>query len=85
MPFNNMRLDFALICAQIAIEVNGDYWHGVRQQTVDSHQLKKKLADASKQTALLRHGWTLISFAASDLKRLSAHHVYCILLNRMLL
>lgn len=67
VPFCSMRLDFALMNAEIAIEVNGDYWHGDNQKTLTTIQVKKKIADIKKERKLLAAGWRLVQFSASDL------------------
>ena len=71
VPFESMRLDFAFLKAQVAIEVNGDYWHGEGKSSLTSAQIKKKLADAKKKASLEKGEWALIQFPASELGRQS--------------
>ena len=52
------RVDFALPTTQIAIEVDGDYWHGVGPLT--AAQLKYKERDRRKHIALVKAGWAVV-------------------------
>lgn len=69
MQFKTRRLDFALPAALIAIEVDGDYWHGSRQNNVTAVQLKRQIGDAMKKQDLFENGWKLLTVIASDMKR----------------
>lgn len=69
MQFKTRRLDFALPTAFIAIEVDGDYWHGSRQNSVTAIQLKRQMGDAMKKQDLFENGWKLLTVVASDMKR----------------
>jgi len=69
MNFKTMRLDFALPAAKIAIEVDGDYWHGSRQKSVTATQLKRQMGDVIKKTELANAGWGILTIVASDMKR----------------
>lgn len=84
VPFQTMRLDFALLKAKIAIEVNGDYWHGTKTTKLNGIQLKRKLDDAHKRTRLIENGWELISYTASNLDRpRSKDRIYQLILNAL--
>ncbi len=65
-PFYNMRLDFALIGAQVAIEVNGNYWHGLFSNKLSPRQINRKINDAKKSAQLYNNGWHLIALSASS-------------------
>jgi very-short-patch-repair endonuclease len=69
VPFDNMVLDFALPTASLAIEVNGDYWHGSRTASVTARQLKRQMNDTKKAETLARNGWKLLTIVASDIER----------------
>lgn len=69
MPFNLMWLDFALPTAQIAIEVNGAYWHGSRSASLTARQVVRTLDDSVKEHKLAQVGWKLLTIVDSDLKR----------------
>lgn len=69
VPFNKMILDFALPTAYLAIEINGDYWHGSRTNSVTARQLKRKMDDEKKSKALFEEGWKLLTIVASDIER----------------
>ena len=60
VPFENMRLDFALPHIKIAIEANGSYWHGLHYQTINLSQLKSRINDANKLARLTNEGWKLL-------------------------
>lgn len=63
--FDSVFLDFALPHAQIAIEVNGDYWHANHTTTISAIQLKSKLNDANKRFKLESDNWKLIVVSES--------------------
>lgn len=69
-PFETMRLDFGLLNAKIAIEVHGNYWHGVMQSKVNAIQIKHKINDAHKAVLLKQKKWELIIVSESELNRL---------------
>ncbi len=69
VPFHSMRLDFALIHAKIAIEVDGDYWHGNAQQFLTGEQYNTKLRDSAKNKLLAKEGWRIIRIWERDLRR----------------
>ncbi|MHA2281553.1 MAG: hypothetical protein ACXAC5_11965 [Promethearchaeota archaeon] len=68
-PFNNMILDFALPSAFLAIEVNGEYWHGSRTSSISPRQLKRQIDDTKKVEILTDCGWKLLTIVASDISR----------------
>ncbi len=80
-PFKRMRLDFALHSAKVAIEVQGDYWHG-KSNTLSPMQVKNKLRDDRKRRSLDKHGWTLLEIWESDIKSLR-QTLYTDILNLM--
>lgn len=55
-----MRLDFALINAQIAIEAQGNYWHAINTSSLKVHQAESLLRDSRKKKILNQQGWKLI-------------------------
>ena len=69
MPFEKMRLDFALYTARLAIEVDGSYWHGSRTKSLTTKQVIRTLDDAAKKQKLTEEGWKLLTIIDSDLKR----------------
>jgi len=76
MQFKNRRLDFALPNARIAIEVDGDYWHGSRQNKVTAMQLKRQMNDAMKKKELSEAGWKMLTVVASDMQRFTFLHTF---------
>ncbi len=73
VPFNKMKLDFGLLRAKIAIEANGNYWHGSHTETLNHIQLEKRINDEHKRTKLSKRGWKLISMSESQLSRPTAN------------
>ena len=67
MPFGKKRIDFAMPVAKIAIEVNGSYWHAEMTNPMSATQLKQKLKDAEKKSALQKDGWKTIILSESSL------------------
>jgi len=55
-----VRLDFALINARIAIEVQGDYWHAINEYRLNTSQLQAVTRDKYKRKLLSRKHWKLI-------------------------
>jgi len=55
-----MKLDFALINAQIAIEAQGNYWHAINTSSLKTHQAESLLRDSRKKKILNKQGWKLI-------------------------
>ena len=66
VPFLSYYLDFASLDNKIAIEINGEYWHG-SSGSLTAAQLKQKLHDSNKSQELERDGWTLFKVPASSL------------------
>ena len=84
VPFNRMKLDFALIDAQIAIEIQGDYWHGNTATSLSVTQARNKTRDQKKMTALQNAGWKLIKVWEIDVierPQRAAHHIKTSILN----
>ncbi len=73
IPFKHMRLDFGLLQAKIAIEINGNYWHGLglHSTSLSCMQLQNRLNDAKKFAQLSNAGWQLISISESQLSKKS--------------
>ncbi len=69
VPFRRMRLDFALINAKIAIEVQGDYWHANTATQLSATQAQNKLRDQRKEKALHKEGWKLIKLWEEDIQK----------------
>lgn len=67
IPFETMRLDFGLLNAKIAIEVHGNYWHGIMQRKVNAVQIKHKMNDTHKALLLKQKDWKLIVVQESAL------------------
>lgn len=67
VPFLSYCLDFASLDHKIAIEVDGDYWHGSVTTSLTAAQLKRKLNDSQKDEELQKAGWTLFRVPASSL------------------
>lgn len=67
VPFQKMRLDFALTDAKIAIEMQGDYWHANAVTSLSSTQAKNKLRDQRKEKSLRKNGWNLIKIWERDI------------------
>lgn len=80
VPFLSYRLDFASLDQKIAIEVDGDYWHGSLTTSLTAAQLKRKLNDSNKSEELKKGGWTLFRFPASSLshERMRPRLIQCI-------
>jgi len=73
VPFNKMKLDFGLPHAKIAIEANGNYWHGLHTNVLNPIQLEKRINDEHKRKKLSSDGWKLISMSESQLSRPTAN------------
>ena len=69
MPFEKMRIDFALPTARLALEIDGEYWHGSRMRVLTQIQMKRQLDDLTKTQKLLQRRWKLLKIVDSDLKR----------------
>lgn len=69
MPFSSYHIDFAYPKKKIALEVDGDYWHGLRDQVLTATQVKTKIKDAAKQLSLVEAGWRVFHIPVSTLQR----------------
>lgn len=69
MPFASYHIDFAYPKKKIAIEVDGNYWHGTQTPNLTANQLKTKIKDAAKEAALAQSGWRVFRIPASTLER----------------
>lgn len=55
-----LRFDFALVKSKIAIEVDGDYWHGKTNTYLNTSQCLTKLNDAKKDEMVRSIGWKVL-------------------------
>ena len=80
VPFLSYCLDFASLDQKIAIEVDGDYWHGSVTASLTAAQLKRKLDDSTKSEKLKKEGWTLFRVPASSLNhdRMRPRLIQCV-------
>lgn len=80
VPFMSYCLDFASLDSKIAIEVDGEYWHGSAITDLTAAQLKRKLGDFFKKEELTKEGWTLFRVPASSLnhERMRPRLIKCI-------
>jgi very-short-patch-repair endonuclease len=67
VPFMSYSIDFASLENKIAIEVDGEYWHGSSTASMTAAQLKRKLNDSNKDDELQKDGWTVFRIPASSL------------------
>ena len=67
-PFDNMFLDFALIQSKLAIEVQGEYWHGLKIN-ITPRQAEKRIQDAKKKLVLSKNNWNLIEVPSLSLDK----------------
>lgn len=67
VPFLSYSLDFAFLDKKIAIEIDGDYWHGSTTSVLTAAQLKRKISDSNKNEELEKENWTLFRIPASSL------------------
>jgi very-short-patch-repair endonuclease len=68
-PLEEYFLDFALIQAKIAIEIQGEYWHAKRTTSLNIAQLQRQINDSLKRSKLQSLGWQLIECVPDQLKR----------------
>lgn len=55
------QLDFVLLNARIAIEIQGSHWHGSPGQTIyNPEQLKTRAMDKQKAGTFRSHGWQIL-------------------------
>ncbi len=69
VPVSKFRIDFALVFAKIAIEVDGDYWHGKSKVGLNARQMVQQFKDKDKEQYLREQGWSVIRISESDLKK----------------
>lgn len=69
VPFRRMRIDFALVNAKIAIEVQGDYWHANTTTQLSATQAQNKMRDQRKENSLHKEGWRLIKLWEEDIQK----------------
>lgn len=69
VPFLLYTLDFASLDHKVAMEVDGEYWHGSTITSLTAAQLKRKLNDSDKNEELQKVGWTLFRIPASSLNQ----------------
>ena len=67
VPVLSYRMDFACPEKKIAIEVDGEFWHGSAFMSVTASQLQRKLHDAQQNKELENDGWTVFRIPASSL------------------
>lgn len=71
-PLEEYILDFALINAKISIEIQGEYWHAKRTNSLNIPQLKRAMNDSLKRIKLQTLGWQLIECVPDQLNRESS-------------
>ncbi len=69
VPVLSYLMDFASPKKKIAIEIDGEYWHGSAFMSVTASQLRQKLHDAQRDEELKKEGWTIFRIPASSLDR----------------
>lgn len=67
-PFENMFIDFALVQSKLAIEIHGEYWHGL-EASITPRQAEKRIQDARKKVILLKNKWKLIEVPSLKLDK----------------
>jgi very-short-patch-repair endonuclease len=67
--FDFYHIDIAIVEYKIAIEIDGDYWHGNPKtyKTLNSEQKLRQHRDKSKTTYLSNKGWTVLRFWEDDI------------------
>jgi len=68
-PFRFYHLDIALIEFKIAIETDGDYWHGNPKfhKNLTHRQKKRQNDDKRRNTFLINRGWKVLRFWEHDI------------------
>jgi very-short-patch-repair endonuclease len=66
LQFSNFRLDFASPILQLAIEVDGNYWHASHGKC---RHLQRFLTDRNKDAALRSCGWDIIRVKEKIIKQ----------------
>lgn len=67
MPVLSYSLDFACPKRKIAIEVDGEFWHGSISTSLTANQLQRKIEDFTRTENLKDQGWTLFRVPANSL------------------
>lgn len=67
VPFSSYYLDFASVDHKIAMEIDGEYWHGSATTSVTASQLQRKMHDIQRDAELENDGWTVFRIPASSL------------------
>jgi very-short-patch-repair endonuclease len=67
VPVLSYCLDFACPQKKVAIEVDGEYWHGSASMLVTASQLQRKMHDTQRDAELENDGWTVFRIPASSL------------------
>ncbi len=61
-PIENYLVDFAFPCIKLAIETDGNYWHGGYATKLTKRQAVQKIADLEKASKIMHVGWTVLRF-----------------------
>lgn len=69
VPVLSYCLDFACPERKIAIEVDGEHWHGSAFMSITASQLQQKLHDTQRDKELKENGWTVFRIPSSSLDR----------------
>jgi DNA mismatch endonuclease (patch repair protein) len=68
----NLHVDFAFPRRKIAVECDGDYWHGnpakYKKRRLNRLQERNRLTDSERDKALKDIGWKLIRFWGSQIE-----------------
>lgn len=79
-PFENMILDFALIKSKLAIEIYGEYWHGLKT-VITPRQAEKRIQDAKKKLILSKNKWELIEIPSLSINKITKNRIRKQILN----
>ncbi len=66
-PVKSLFIDFALPRSKVAIEVNGNYWHGINVGSMNYRQLQRKITDNQRTDFLQKNDWKLIHISENQL------------------
>lgn len=68
--FDFYEIDIAIPDKKIAIEIDGDYWHGNPNfyPKLSVRQLRRQSSDKKKDKFLKKHGWSVLRFWETDIK-----------------
>lgn len=67
VPVASYCLDFASLDHKIAMEIDGEYWHGSASTSVTASQLQRKMHDIQRDAELENDGWTVFRIPVSSL------------------